>query len=71
MRRAAWDRQATRNCGGWRTGHNGGDARRWKTAPSDRGASVLFIQRRLTALVGPLLADLGNLGAHLEHDPLD
>ena len=29
------------------------------------------IERRLTALVGHLLADLGDLGAHLEHDPLD
>src|SRR6266403_1145561 len=30
--------------------------------------SVLFIERGLTALVGHLLADVGYLGAHLEHD---
>ena len=29
------------------------------------------IERRLTALVGHLLADLGDLGAHLEHDLAD
>ena len=29
------------------------------------------IMRRLTALVGHLLADVRYLGAHLEHDPLD
>jgi hypothetical protein len=33
--------------------------------------SFLLIERRLTVLVGHLLADLGDLGAHLEHDPLD
>ena len=31
----------------------------------------MFIERRLAALVGHLLADVGYLGAHLEHDPLD
>ena len=34
-------------------------------------SSALFIERRLTALVGHLLADVGGLAAHLEHDPLD
>jgi hypothetical protein len=36
-----------------------------------RGRSVLFIERRLTVLVGHLLADVGYLRAHLEHDLLD
>jgi len=46
--------------------------RRRRATLEDRAvASVLFIQRRLTALVGHLLADVGYLGAHFEHDPLD
>ena len=31
----------------------------------------MFIERRLTALVGHLLADGRYFGTHLEHDPLD
>jgi hypothetical protein len=34
-------------------------------------SSVLLIERGFTVLVGHLLADLGDLGAHLEHDALD
>ena len=46
------------------------EARR-KPAPRPRRSSCVVIQRRLTALVGHLLADLRNLGTHLEHDRLD
>jgi len=31
MRRAAQQRQAATDCGGWRAGHNGGDAASWTT----------------------------------------
>ena len=34
-------------------------------------SSALFLNRWLAVLVGHLPTDLGNLGAHLEHDPLD
>jgi hypothetical protein len=34
-------------------------------------SSVLLVERRFTAFVGHSLADVGDLGAHLEHDPLD
>jgi hypothetical protein len=37
----------------------------------DQRASVLLIERRLTLLVRQPSAGFGNLGAHLEHDPLD
>jgi hypothetical protein len=32
---------------------------------------VIMRRRRLTVLVGLPLTDVGNLGAHLEHDALD
>ena len=34
-------------------------------------SSALLIERWFTALIGHLLADGGDLGAHLEHDALD
>ena len=37
----------------------------------ERRSSCVVVQWRLTVLVRHLLADVGNLGAHLEHDPLD
>ena len=34
-------------------------------------SSLTISTLRFTALVGHVLADLGDLGEHLEHDPLD
>jgi len=58
MRRAARDKQTATDCGVWRE---------WQRTRQ----SVLLTRRRLAALVGHLLADVGYLGAHLEHDPFD
>jgi hypothetical protein len=44
---------------------------RRRPVPRLRRSSCFFVQERLATLVGHLKADLGHLGAHLKHDPLD
>jgi hypothetical protein len=48
-----------------------GSFRSQGNGPLERRSSCVVIQWRLAALVSHLLADVGDLGAHLEHHPLN
>ena len=68
MRPGTMDRQAAIDCAGWRAGHNGGDADPCRDLSH---SSCVVAQRRLAALAGHLLAEVGYFGTHLEPDPLN